>query len=171
MPNYSIVVGTLGSPKDVVSAAGIAAAIGSKAYKTQEINATGASTGSLENVVVYTGYTPSSNNLTVAEGDGELVDNINITQTATTLTQIDLDDSDYSILHDDDYTVKYRGCDDPTTDEIGITEELTVDGDTLFSDNQDVESLITLIDSGEIKYTLTFEDGGLVYADSSDNTY
>jgi len=159
-PNYTIIVGTAGSPRDVVSAAGIAAAIGSKAYTSTTVNATGATAGSLSEVEVEARYTPSSNVLTVGEGDGELVDNINITQTGNpSPISISLDDSDYSILHDDDYTVKYRGCDDPTTDEINITEELTVDGKTLFSHNQDVENLITLIGSGEIVYTLTFEDG------------
>ena len=72
MPNYTIVVGTLGEPEDVVSAAGIAAAIGSKAYTSTTVNATGATAGSLSEVEVEARYNPSSNVLTVAEGEGYL---------------------------------------------------------------------------------------------------
>ena len=151
VPAYNIVLGSMAMPVDVVWAGNIAAAIGKKAYVTS--TATG--TATLGDVTIEVG----TEGTTTTTGDGLLEDGIDITMTATAFNPaLSLSESDYSVLHDEDITGKITGDNSYSLQE---TETLTVGGDTLFSDDADVEDFMALVAQGDVNYTASFEGNGI----------
>lgn len=153
VPAVNVIIGAEAKPVDVVWAGNIAGAIGHKAYTAVE----GSGTATFNNVVVEVGSTSTST--TVAEGSGLLEDDRAITQTATAFDgSLDLTKNDYTKLHDEDVTGNITGDNSYSLKE---TETLTVDGDTLFSDDSDVEDFMALIAQDDINYTASFEGSGI----------
>ncbi len=149
VPAYNIIIGSAAMPIDVVWGGNIAAAIGKKAYTT---TTTG---GTLGDVVVEVG----GESTTTTTGDGLYEDGIAITMSETAFNPaLSLAESDYSVLHDEDVTGKITG---DNSYEIRETETLTVGGNTLFSEDSDVEDFMALIAQGDINYTAEFVGNGI----------
>jgi len=144
MPNYTIVVGTLGEPRDVVSAAGIAAAIGSKAYKSTTAPAT-VTGGTFSSAQVEVGSLTNE----IIAGDGKLTDDWVLGTESTE----QLDDDDYSLLGD--YDVKVD--DDKFNDnEENVKDSLAVTATVKFDSDKDVADLTATINKKDIDYVIDF---------------
>ncbi|MDD4147868.1 MAG: S-layer protein, partial [Candidatus Cloacimonetes bacterium] len=154
VPAYNIVVGSLGKTIDVVWAGNIAAAIGKQAYMSTGEAGTGSYT--FNNVVVTVGTESSS----VITGDGDLADNIDITQSPEP-QKFNLTKSDYSKLYDDDITGKITG---DNSYKIRETETLDANVGTLFSKN--IEALMALVEKGDIVYKATFDGDGIPHSEA-----
>lgn len=151
VPAYNIVVGSMGQTVDVVWAGNIAAAIGKKAYMSAEEAGTGSYT--FNNVVVTVGTEAGA----TVTGDGYLSDNeLIINNKSGTDVKIDLTNTDYSALYDDDVSGNITNNSSYT---IRQTETLDVNLDTFFSTRKEAQDILTFIDSGKIIYKLEFAEG------------
>ena len=160
VPSVNIAVGSAGQPADVVWAGNIAAAIGQKAYTTSDASGSAAV---FNGVTVKVGSTSTS----TVTGDGYLQDDINITQSEAPFS-FHITNSDYSKLYNDDITGNITG---DSSYSIKETEKIDLNGNSLFSDNKDVEALMVLVNKGDFDYNLSFEGQGLPHSDALDNYF
>lgn len=154
-PKVSIVTGTIGD--DDAWAQNIANAIASNAKRENPL---------------YASWVPSDGEPSSEMDSGLLTDDIDIITEGGPIDEISLEENDYPVLHDEDITGKITG---DKSFEIRERESLTVNGTAGFISNETdkkAESLMLLMDKGDVVYVADFSaDDGIPFDNGTNTTY